>query len=253
MNDSGGDSSDGLKLAVVIPTLNESAALPALLHRLIEDRADIVVVADGGSEDETVSIAKAAGALTVQAPRGRGQQLRAGAELALGQGAEVLWFVHADNLPSAGALDALRRTAEASTAGASAVQAWGCKQTVEATGRFYRLVEQKADRRVRTGLVYGDSGLCVLAQAYRRAGGYRAIPIFEDLDLSKRLAALGPIELVSEAEILVSARRWQGEGALRTTIRNWMLTRAWNWGVAPERLVRYYPAHNLRDKSDRYK
>ena len=237
-----------MKLAVVIPTLNEAHDLPALLSRVLSDGADLVVVSDGGSEDTTMQLARDAGAIAIAAERGRGQQLQAGADVALDQGADLLWFVHADNVPQPGALQALRLAAQESVSNPTLTQAWGCRQRVAAEGRFYRLVERKADRRVAAGLVYGDSGLCVTASAYRRVGGYRGIPIFEDLDISKRLAAEGPIALVRGAEILVNPRRWQGEGALRTTVRNWMLTRAWNLGVPPERLVRFYPANRADSK-----
>lgn len=243
MSESEGSARGPATLAVVIPTLNEADVLPQLLKRLFADGADLVVVADGGSDDRSIELAKAAGALTVVSARGRGQQLRAGALAALQEGAELLWFVHADNLPLEGALHALRSAAHSS---AGTMQAWACRQRVDASGRFYRLVERKADRRVAAGLVYGDSGLFVTASAYEKAGGFRGIPLFEDLDLSRRLAALGPVSIVDKAQILVNARRWQVEGALRTTIRNWILTRAWNLGVAPERLVRFYPVHSRR-------
>jgi glycosyltransferase involved in cell wall biosynthesis len=244
------DDSEGcaqLRLAVVIPTLNEEANLGALLDRLLGEGADLVVVADGGSRDATQRIAAEAGALLVKCPRGRGPQLARGAEVALAEGAQLLWFLHADNLPSKGCISALRAAASAASQGKAGPQAWGCRQRVDAAGRFYRMVGRKADQRVTRGLVYGDSGLFVTAPAYRQAGGYRPIPVFEDLDLSRRLAGLGPIELVADVEIVVHTRRWKREGALRTTVRNWMLTRAWQWGVAPEHLARFYPAH----KSDK--
>ncbi len=241
----------GRKLAVVVPVLDEAACLGALVERLLVgytgpfarsepgDRADLVVVADGGSTDGSREVAERAGAVVLEAPRGRGTQLGAGAERALSALADhdLLFFVHADNLPADGALSALRRAADA---GSGAI-AWGCRQAVGAQGGFYRAVETLADRRVRRGLVYGDSSLCVTVAAYREAGGFAPLPLFEDLDLSRRLARLGTIALVPDAAVHVSARRWETEGALITVVRNWILTRAYELGVPPRWLVRLYP------------
>jgi hypothetical protein len=70
--------------------------------------------------------------------------------------------------------------------------------------------------------------------------------LFEDLDLSRRLREQGRVTLVRNAVLEVSARRWQGEGALRCTLRNWMLRALYTLGVDPERLSKMYPSHSPR-------
>ena len=255
------------RLVVVVPTLDEAAALPALLGRLVgagsvpsdgptaswHDLADLLVVADGGSTDGTRRLAKDAGAEVLDAPPGRGHQLRAGGERALellGEPSpdDLLLFLHADNLPEPGALAALR-----SAAATSGTEAFALSQRIDAPGRFFRLVERAADRRVARGEVLGDSGLAVRATAYRAVGGYAPLPLFEDLDLSKRLARRSGIQVVEDARLSVCARRWKREGALRATLRNRILTLAWRLGVSPERLVRWYPRHRAErpDHADR--
>jgi glycosyltransferase involved in cell wall biosynthesis len=227
------------RLAVVIPCLNEAVNLPRLLRRLEDEGVDLIVVVDGGSEDGSCQLAVQAGVELCNSKRGRGVQLQAGAERAIELGAGRLWFLHADNLPAPGAVKAITEAfAEHPTAAA-----FGCSQVVDAEGKFFRLVEAKADQRVKRGLVYGDSGLCISVANYRAAGGFRALSLFEDLDFSRRVSGLGTIHLVPKAKVFVNPRRWKGEGALRTTVRNWILTRAWRLGVSPERLVRFYPAH----------
>lgn len=244
------------RLVVVVPTLDEAEDLPGLLGRLLDDcdprdRADAVVIADGGSSDGTRELAAAAGALVIAADPGRGAQLQAGGAAALelleqepkdqrqGPAEDLLLFLHADNLPAPWALGALREEA----ARQPHRIAFGMSQRVDAEGRIYRMIERTADRRTARGMVYGDSGLAVRPGAYRAIGGYRPIPLFEDLDLSKRLAAQGEVGLALSARIRVNARRWKAEGALRTTLRNWILTVGWRLGVPPERLVRWYPRH----------
>ena len=120
------------------------------------------------------------------------------------------------------------------------VIATGMRQRVESPARIYRFIERAADLRVRCGYVYGDSGLAVRRESYRQVGGFRSIPIFEDLDLSRRLRRSGKVVLVDEARLFVSPRRWQRDGALRGTLRNWILTLGWAAGMDPERLARHY-------------
>lgn len=227
-----------LRLSLVVPTWNEEAALPRLLDATLGagaalDRPDEVVVADGGSTDETAAIARERGCRVIHSECGRGHQLAAGAAGAEG---DVLVFLHADARPFPGALarmrDALRDPA---------IHACAFSQAVEAEGRFYRMVERTADRRARRGWVYGDSGLVIRRSVYDAVGGFKRQPLFEDLDLARRLRAHTEVRLLEGARVAVSARRWKREGALRTTLRNWTLTRLWRAGVAPSLLVRFYP------------
>jgi len=200
-----------------------------------------VLVTDGGSDDGTGRLAQAAagaGVRLVSGPAGRGAQLARGAELADG---DLLLFLHADCIPAPGALAHLRAAFEDPALCAAAMS-----QRITAPGRFFRWVERAADARSRRGRVMGDSGLIVRREAYRAVGGFRALPLFEDLDLSRRLRGQGPMTLVQNAVLEISPRRWQREGPLRCTLRNWMLRILYTLGVDPERLRRMYPPHSPR-------
>jgi len=243
-------------LGVVIPTFDEERQLGPLLERLLgvtagdgalpcaadadrADRPERVVVADGGSRDGTAAFARARGAELVVGERGRGAQLAAGAQRL---DCELLLFLHADCVPAPGALTLVRRAFVESPE----LAACALHQEIEAHGLFYRLVEACADARVRLfGMVYGDSGLCVRRAAYEAVGGFRPLPLFEDVDLSRRLGRLGKPRLLRAAALRVSPRRWQREGALRATLRNWSLTLAYAVGASPERLARYYAPHSM--------
>ncbi len=245
-------------LGVVVPTLNEARLLPGLLKRLLgspgegalgtgplgpspaDDRAQRVVVADGGSADGTGELARAAGATVVVSAPGRGGQLAAGAAALE---TELLLFLHADCLPDPGALAAVRRALGDAHVGRCAMV-----QRIEAPGWHYRAVERSAARRARRGVVYGDCGLALRRSIYQGVGGFADLPIFEDLDLARRLEAwpgAGRMVLVEDAILRLSPRRWQREGFLRCTLRNWALTRAWRMGLAPRRLARLYRPHGI--------
>ncbi len=234
-----------LRLGVGICALNESAALPRLLNRLLsgrdpEDRADVVVVADGGSSDATPDLAEAAGARVLNTGRGRGVQLRAAGEALLADGADVLLFLHADSIPRMGSVTAMRRAFTPGGTTKGPAEAAAMRQVIDAEGRSYRWIERAANARSRRGMVYGDSGLAVGADLYRRAGGFAEIPLFEDVDLSKRIRRLGPIRLVESATLVISARRWKEEGLLRSSVRNWILRGLYECGVPPRTLLRMY-------------
>lgn len=233
----------GPSLAVILPTLGEEELLPRLLARLMDgegdDCADRVIVADGGSSDRTCKIAREAGCEVVECDAGRGRQLARGAERAQ---EDILLFLHADTVPAKGALSALRARYSD-----DAVQVTSMSQEIEATGVFYRAVERFADfRSARLGMVYGDSGLGVRRSVYAASGGFQDLTLFEDVVLSKRLRQQSRIWLVSEARLLVSARRWKKEGALSCTLRNWMLLGAFLLGRDPERLARHYTPHSRK-------
>jgi len=196
-------------LSVVVPVLNEAARLPDLFASLPASglqATDEVIIVDGGSTDDTVSVARAHGATVLDARRGRGTQLRRGAVEAAG---DVLVFLHADMQVGAGALERVRAAFTDPSVVAS-----GMRQRLDGKRAVYRLIERAANLRVRRGWVYGDSGLAVRRAKYEEVGGFRDVPLFEDVDLSRRVRRAGRVVLVEDAELVVSTRRWERRGAI---------------------------------------
>lgn len=230
------------RLCVVVPTLDEEACLGTLLERLLrvadaDDRADAVVVSDGGSADGTRALALSFGTRWECGSAGRGVQQQRGAGVAAAGDRDALLFLHADCVPQRGALARLR------AALADPGLRWGAlEQRIDARGAFYRASERAARARVRLlGLVYGDCGLFVRGLDYRAVGGFADLPLFEDLELSRRLRARARPRLIAGAGLSVSARRWRDEGVLRATLRNWIIQAAFVCGADPRRLARHYP------------
>jgi rSAM/selenodomain-associated transferase 2 len=222
------------RLSVIVPSWNEAAHLPRLAQSLVlQGYEHEWIVTDGDSTDGSAELAERLGARVVRGARGRGAQLARGARAARG---ELLLFLHADARLAPGALAALIQAFADPR-----VIATGMRQVIEHEARFYRWVERAANRRVRFGWVYGDSGLCVRRAAYDAVGGFRDLPLFEDLDLSARLRRIGRIAYVDAAELGCSPRRWEREGRVRRTVKNWVLTALWAAGVDPARLARFYP------------
>jgi rSAM/selenodomain-associated transferase 2 len=216
-------------LSVVIPTLNAASTLQGCVDAL--GPVDELVVADGGSVDATAAIAEAAGARVVQAPRGRGLQLAAGAEAARG---DWLLFLHADTRLSAG----WKADAEAHVRCAPATAA--CfRFRLDDPAWQARVIERGVAARVRLlGLPYGDQGLLVSRALYEAVGGYRPLPLMEDVDLVRRI---GPGRLATlDAAAVTSAERWRRDGWMRRSGRNLACLALHGMGMSVERVAKIY-------------
>lgn len=219
-----------MRVAAVIPTLDEEVEIAASIEAARAAGADEVIVADGGSADATLTCARSAGAdQLLSTPRGRGVQLRAGAAAATGT---ALWFLHADARPPAGAADALRA---ALTSGA----AWGAFRVRHAAEGWAARIADRRSRR--TTLPYGDQGVFCTRAAYDAAGGMPDQALMEDLEFARRMRrAHGPPARLT-LELSVSARRFAAR-PVRTAICWWTFPALYQLGVAPARLARWYGA-----------
>lgn len=224
-------------LSILIPTLDEAMALPALLTDLAPLRAPHeIVVADGGSTDGTSEFASRAGARVVSAPAGRGSQLRAGVAASRG---EVLCILHADVRVDGRARAAIERLARDCPPDV----AHAFTLAIGAVGWRYRVVESGAALRSRAlELPYGDQGLILTRELYERAGGYPDVPVMEDVALVRALGRVGRVQLLEEM-LIASPRRWEQQGVFRRVLRNSLLLAAYSAGATPSRLAAAYRPH----------
>jgi rSAM/selenodomain-associated transferase 2 len=222
------------RLSIIVPTLDEAAGIGATLAALQPLRAagHEVIVVDGGSRDGTPDAARPLADRVLGAARGRANQMNVGAGAAAG---DVLLFLHADTrLPPAAdraVLDGL--------AGGSA--AWG-RFDVRIEGRhpLLHLVAWLMNRRSRlTGIATGDQAIFATRAAFAAVGGFPALPLMEDLALSKRLKRVSP-PLCLRDRVVTSGRRWESRGVVRTVLLMWWLRLRYFLGASPERLHRIY-------------
>jgi len=227
-------------ISVVIPTLNAAPTLvhtlaslvPALVHGVVQD----AIVADGGSTDDTCAIADAAGTHLVQAPRGRGTQLDAGAALARG---DWLLFLHADTVMEPGWAEEAEAFMERVESGRRPPAAAYFRFALDDDGFMPRLVEGLVSLRcLLFALPYGDQGLLIPRALYNRLGGFRPLPLMEDVDLVRRLKRRELVGLKSRA--VTSAQRYQKEGYLVRGFRNLGLMVLYYLRVPPRLLARLY-------------
>jgi rSAM/selenodomain-associated transferase 2 len=220
-------------ISVVIPVLNDLAALTILLQRLrcLQPGIDEIVVVDASISHDCRQLCDTYNAKYLDAEPNRGTQLGLGAKYATG---DILWFLHADSSPPAESGSLIREHIAAGHS--SGYFHFG----FDGTPRWYKNWLQIAiNLRARFGIPYGDQGLFVEKSAYKRAGGHTATPLFEEVALIKQLRHKHSCTPVA-ATIGVSSRRWERDGWLQRSLHNRYLAVAFALGVAPERLARQY-------------
>ena len=232
MNSLSADVARVANISIIIPALNEAQSIGETLDAAarVKDVVEVVVV-DGGSADGTAEVARARGVRVVTAARGRGAQMHAGALAARG---EVLWFLHADTLAPADAVEYIARALRDPRAVGG-----NFRVRFDGTRRAARFLTWLYPRLRLLGLAYGDSGFFVRRAAYERAGGFKPFPIFEDLDLLRALWRQGRF-VQAQACVVTSSRRFEGR-SFALTFARWSLLQSLYWlGVSPHTLARLY-------------
>ncbi len=218
------------EIAAVIPTLNARSTLTATIAT-IRDGVRQIVVSDGGSSDGTQGLARELGADLVEGPPGRGGQLRRGAEHA---NAQWLLFLHADTRLESG----------------WAAKAEAALLTHAGRAGYFRFALDDANPRARTlermvawraralGLPFGDQGLLISRTRYDTLGGYRDMPLMEDVDLVRRIGRRNLVAI--EAEAVTSAAKFQRDGYTMRSARNLLCLGLYFAGAGPATIKRIY-------------
>lgn len=223
-------------ITVVIPTLNAEAGLAASLMSLVSATVDglvrEVIIVDGGSTDRTLAIVDQAGATLLKTAAGRGGQLAAGA-----RAARMPWllFLHADTILEPGWEREVQAFIGRVDIGQRAQTAAAFRFALDDMGLMPRIIETGvAIRCALMRLPYGDQGLLVSRRLYAEIGGYRDLPLMEDVDIVRRLGR-SRIAIL-RARAVTSAIRYRRDGYLRRTARNLVCLLLF-YGRVPPRLI----------------
>lgn len=218
-------------ISVIVPIKNEPPETARGFARFADAREESeLLVADGGGDERTREAFREAGARVLSLPGTRGARLAEAAAAAQG---DVLFFLHADSRPPDDALVLIARSlGRGAEAGAFSL-------AYEGADRRMRWIAWWANRRSRLGMPFGDQGIFCRRRAYERAGGFRDLPICDDLDLVRRLRRAGAFVVLPEKTV-TSPRRYREVGALRQVLRTWRVLLGYYAGVSPETLMRWY-------------
>jgi rSAM/selenodomain-associated transferase 2 len=224
-----------MKLAIIVPVLNEGAGIEAALAALapLQARGARVIVVDGGSRDDSAGRAAQHADFMLSSAAGRAVQMNAGATSVAAQAADVLLFLHADTR--------LPPDADALIDAALAGHAWG-RFDVRIEGRhpLLPLVAALMNRRSRwSGIATGDQAIFVRRDRFDALGGFAPLPLMEDIEFCRRARRLSPPACIAQPAV-TSGRRWERHGVWRTIFLMWRLRAAYWLGADPARLARRY-------------
>lgn len=219
-------------VAVVIPALNEQRSIRDAVESAWRAGAALVVVSDGGSNDQTCTIAKQLGASVLRSGPPRGRQLNLGA--AAVPPAYTICFLHADStLPETASYEIQSAIGRGRRHG-------GFVLRFREHDVRLRIAERLINLRTRAArTIWGDQAQFFEASAFRKLGGYREMPIMEDYEMNRRARSLGRPAII-ETPVTTSGRRFLERGLVRTTTRNWLTILRYHAGVPVEKLAEEY-------------
>jgi rSAM/selenodomain-associated transferase 2 len=218
-------------VSVVIPVLFDADAASTVLASLAGEPGIEVLVVDGAADPRLAEVVAAHGGATlVKSGAGRGRQMNAGASVATG---EWVLFLHADSVLPSGWLAAI------GSLGGPVVGGW-FRFALDDAAWQARVIERLTRWRVRRlHLPYGDQGIFVRRSVFTQLGGFRDIPLMEDVEFVRRLVRSGSV-VELPLPLATSARRWRRDGWLRRSTHNLVLVGLYFAGINIERLARWY-------------
>ena len=225
------------RFSIIVPVLNEESAINLAIEHIgaFQEAAGSseIITVDGDPEGRTIGAIRDTKVITAVGKKGRGNQMNRGAALAKG---DILVFLHADTRLPFNALTLIESALHDPACAAGAFDL-----AIASERPVFRLIEKTASLRSRlTRVPYGDQTLFFRRDYFNAIGGFADVPIMEDVEIMRRIKKRGERIVFIDQPSTTSARRWQEEGLLYCTLRNWLLISLYLSGVSPERLARWY-------------
>lgn len=222
-------------ISIIVPVYNEEKNIIALLEELNKLKGESeILITDGESRDSTLEMLEKSELplKIVTGAKGRGRQMNNAAELALG---EILFFLHSDSKLED---DVLFKITQAIQEGAN----WGClKLAFDQESFLLKFTAYMSNRRVtKKQIVFGDQGIFMTRELFQKAGGFPALPIMEDYELSLRLKKLEQRPMQINSTIITSARRFEKNGVLATMLKMQKLRKQYDKGRDIQSILEEY-------------
>lgn len=223
-------------LSIIIPVFHESDRINGIITQVFdraEDGMPQVIVVDGDPQGSTINAIEDEQVTKIISGKGRARQMNSGASLANG---DVLLFLHADTLLPKDALAMITAAMSVDRFVAGAFDLG-----IDTSRRIFRITEKYVFLRTRlTRIPFGDQAIFIRREYFKKIGGYEDIPLMEDVEIMARIRKRGDRICIIPSKVLTSPRRWEREGILFSTFRNWTLQMLYALGVPAEQLQKYY-------------
>jgi rSAM/selenodomain-associated transferase 2 len=222
--------------SIIIPVLNEAPLINNVIDHLKSLEGYVekeIIIVDGDPEGLTLKAICHDDVGQLKSSRGRWIQMNEGARNAKGN---ILLFLHADTeLP----LNALRLIVTAMEDKQYVAGAFDLG--IKSERLVFRAIEYVASLRSRvTRIPFGDQAIFIRKDYFDEIGGYKDMPVMEDVEIMERIRKRGDKVFITPQKVYTSSRRWEQEGVIRCTLRNWLLQILYFLHISPHRFARFY-------------
>ena len=224
------------KFSIIIPVLHESDNINSLINNVHEQHTDEnheIIVVEGDKNRKTLDAIQSKDVVVLLSEPGRSHQMNAGAAVARG---EILIFVHADTQIPVNALNRISQILKQKHYVGGAFDL-----AIRSHKLAFKIIAKVASLRSRfTRIPYGDQIIFLRKDYFNKVGGYKIIPLMEDVELMQRIKRRGDKICILTDKAITSPRRWEREGIIFCTLRNWIILTLYLIGISPRKLAKYY-------------
>jgi rSAM/selenodomain-associated transferase 2 len=233
---------NSIKFSIIVPVFHEEERINDLidyLHRLSSDENIEIVVVDGAQDRDTLRAIHDKNVIKISSEKGRAKQMNAGASVAKG---EILIFLHADTELPVHALEKIHSLMERREYVGGAFDLG-----IKSDKFIFGVIGTLSSFRSRLSRIpFGDQAIFIQREYFNEIGGYKEIPLMEDVELMRRIKKSGNKIWIFYERAMTSPRRWKKEGVIYCTLRNWILQALYLLGVSPEKLTKFYKSDYRR-------
>ncbi len=232
-------------ISIIIPVLHEGPIINQTIGNIFDlpyDGEVEVIVVDGSPDGETLSAIKKKEVRKIISKKGRAHQMNQGAVKACG---DILLFLHADTELPENALNKISSVMRKSDFIGGAFDLG-----IKSDRPVFRLIETAASLRSRyTGVPYGDQAIFIRKEYFHTIGDFKEIPLMEDVELMRRIKKTGDRIYIISEKVRTSPRRWEKEGVICCTLRNWALITLYSMGIPAEKLSKFYDPDSFEENA----
>jgi rSAM/selenodomain-associated transferase 2 len=227
---------NSIKFSIIVPVFHEGEKINKLighLHHLDSEKDLEIIVVDGSPEKDTLGTIHHNHVIKISSEKGRAKQMNIGASAAKG---EILIFLHADTELPIQALKKINTLLERKEYVGGAFDLG-----IRSDKLIFKVIGVLASLRSRLNRIpFGDQAIFIRREYFNTMGGYKEIPLMEDVELMRRIKKSGDKIKIFYDRVMTSPRRWEKEGVIYCTLRNWTLQTLYFLGISPHTLANFY-------------